>query len=697
MRRFMDPESVALIGTPRRTGPGTFNNAEMMLRYGFKGHIHPVNPAGGEILGLKVFPSVADIPGAVDLAVISVGRDRVPAAFEDCIRAGIRRVIIISQGFADADEHGRRLQDEIARRARETGVRVLGPNTLGVVNNFSRFNTAFVDIPFPERFLPVSLVAQTGFIQVASRNLAWRDIGKAIDVGNSCDLDIADALDYLADDPETKVIVIHLEGLKRGPAFLESASRASRLKPVIVLKTGRSTAGAKAALSHSGSLVGEDHVYDAAFERAGALRVRTSSEMRDAIHALAVLGDMKGPRIGVVTVTGAGGIMAADACEERGLTFGALPDGLREKLLQGLPEWVHLANPIDIWPIGMLGGRYEEAWRTALTEMLGSPGIDGVMAVFFVTDSPLHAELNLEKAFEEARRASRNLKPIAAWPYMESAYAVARFERIPGVACFDSIEQAVEGLSYCHRAHRLKNRRTPQPRPFPVDRARADALAARGKRDGVLLGQEALELLGCYGIPSVRGAEAKSIAALLEAASGMKPPFVLKLAGRAFLHKSEWGGIVTGIETLGALKAARKRIAGNVRAKDPGLRIEAFHLQEQAAGREILLGLKRDPVFGHVLACGQGGIYTEVFRDVSRDLVPVDGAAARAMIESLKIWPLLMGVRGEKGADTEAIVGAIERLSFFASENPDVAELDINPVLASSEGCVAVDARILWQ
>lgn len=696
MRRFMDPESVALIGTPRRTGPGAFNNAEMMLRYGFRGRIHPVNPAGGEILGLKVFPSVADIPETVDLAVISVGRDRVPAAFEDCIRAGIRRVIIISQGFADADEHGRGLQDAISRRARESGVRVLGPNTLGVVNNFSRFNTAFVDIPFPERFLPVSLIAQTGFIQVASRNLAWRDIGKAIDVGNSCDLDIADALDYLVEDPETRVIVVHMEGLKRGAAFLESAGRASRKKPLIVLKTGRSTAGAKAALSHSGSLVGEDHVYDAAFERAGALRVRTSGEMRDAIHALAVLGEMDGPRIGVVTVTGAGGIMAADACEERGLTFGELPEGLREKLLHGLPDWVHLANPIDIWPVGMLGGRYEEAWRTALTELLRSPGIDGVMAVFFVTGSPLHAELNLEQAFEEARRASGNLKPIAAWPYMESAYAVDRFERIPGVACFDTIEQAVEGLSYCHRAHRLKNRRTPQPRPFPVDRTRAGILAAKGESDGVLLGQEALDLLGCYGIPAARGAEAKSLAALLEAARGMKPPFVLKLAGRAFLHKSEWGGIMTGIETSGAIKAARKRLAGNVRAKDPGLRIEAFQLQEQAAGREILLGLKRDPVFGHVLACGQGGIYTEVYRDVSRDMAPVDGPAARAMLEALKTWPLLKGARGERGADVEALVEAIERLSFFASENPGVAELDINPLMASEEGCLAVDARILW-
>lgn len=696
MRRFMDPESVALIGTPRKTGAGAFNNAEMMLRYGFKGRIYPVNPAGGEILGLKVFPAVTGIPGTVDLAVISVGRDRVPAAFEDCIRAGIRRVIIISQGFADADEHGRGLQNEIARRARETGVRVLGPNTLGVVNNYSRFNTAFVDIPFPERFLPVSLIAQTGFIQVASRNLAWRDIGKAIDVGNSCDLDIADALDYLADDPETKVIVIHMEGLKRGPAFLASAGRASRTKPVIVLKTGRSRTGAKAALSHSGSLVGEDHVYDAAFERAGALRVRTSGEMRDAIHALAVLGEMEGPRVGVVSVTGAGGIMAADACEERGLSFGELPQGLREKLLQGLPDWVHLANPIDIWPVGMLGGHYESSWRTALTELLRSPGIDGVMAIFFVTDSPLHAELKLEEAFEEARRASGNRKPVAAWPYMDSAWAVERFERIPGVACFDTIEQAVEGLSYSHRVHCLRTRRTPQPRPFPVDRERADALAARGKRDGVLLGQEALELLGCYGIPAARGTEAQRLSALLEAARGLKPPFVLKLAGRAFLHKSEWGGIVTGIGTLGGLKAAYGQIVKNVRAKDPGVRVEAFQLQEQAAGREILLGLKRDPVFGHVLACGQGGIYTEVFRDVSRDLVPVDGPAARAMLDSLKIRPLLRGARGEQGADMDALVEAIERLSFFASENPGVAELDINPLMAAADGCLAVDARILW-
>jgi acyl-CoA synthetase (NDP forming) len=697
MKKFMDPSSVALIGTPRKTGQGAFNNAEMMLRYGFKGRIYPVNPAGGEILGLKVYPAVADIPETVDLAVISVGRDRVTAAFEDCIRAGLDRVIIISQGFADADGHGRLLQDQIARRAREAGVRVLGPNTLGVVNNYRHLNTAFVEIPFPERYLPVSLIAQTGFIQVASRNLAWRDIGKAIDVGNSCDIDIVDALHYLGDDPETEVIVVHMEGLKRGPEFLEAAGWVSRKKPVIVMKTGRSTAGARAALSHSGSLVGEDNVYDAAFKRSGVLRVRTSGEMRNAIHALAVLGEMKGPRLGVVTVTGAGGIMCADACEDHGLTFGELPQGLREKLLHGLPDWVGLSNPIDIWPIGMLGNRYEEAFRISLTELLKSPGIDGIIAVFFVTSSPIHAELDLEKAFAVSRKESGNIKPIATWPYLETATAIDRFEAIPGLACFDTIEQAVQGLAFSYRFHQLKNRYRPSPRSFAVDKAAADELAVKGRREGMLTGQDALRLLELYGIPAAPGAEAKSLTALQAEAKGIKPPFVLKLAGRPFLHKSEWGGIVTGIDNLSGLKAAHRQIVGNVRAKDPGIAIDAFQIQEQVAGKEILLGLKRDSVFGHVLACGQGGIYTEIFRDVSREIVPVDGATARAMIDSLRIWPLLKGTRGEPGIDLDALVEIIERLSFFASQNPDITELDINPLMASAAGCRAVDARIIWE
>jgi len=405
---------------------------------------------------------------------------------------------------------------------------------------------------------------------------------------------------------------------------------------------------------------------------------------------------MQGPRIGVATVTGGGGIMCADACEDYRLTFGTLPPGLAARLKRGIPDWIHVSNPLDIWPIGMIGGHYAESYSLCLAEFLKSDGIDGVLAVFPATDSPLHTDLKLEAAFAGARHEAGNSKPMAVWPYMDVVPAIDRFEAIPGVACFDTIERAVRGLSYCHQYHRLKNRREPQPRRFAVDGAAASELAGKGKKEGVLVGQDALGLLACYGIPAAAGTEAKSLAALRAAAKGMKPPYVLKLAGRSFLHKSEWGGIVTGIGNLSELKAAREKIAANVRTKDAGAAIDAFQIQEQLAGKEILLGLKRDPVFGHVMAFGQGGIYTEVFRDVSREIVPVDGPTARTMIESLRIWPLLQGTRGEPGADIDGLVEIIERLSFFATENPDVAELDINPLMVSAAGCRAVDARILW-
>ena len=488
-----------------------------------------------------------------------------------------------------------------------------------------------------------------------------------------------------------------MEGLKRGPEFLEAAGRVSRKKPVIVLKTGRSTAGATAALSHSGSLVGEDHVYDAAFKT--GRRPSRPDERRDAgCHPRPgrPRGD-EGPAAGRrYRHRGRGHHVRGCLRRPRSHLRGAAAGAPGESSCTVSPTGSALSNPIDIWPIGMLGNRYEEAFRISLTELLKSPGIDGILAVFLVTSSPMHAELDLEKAFSDARRESGNLKPIATWPYLETAAAIDRFEAIPGLACFDTIEQAVQGLAFCYRYHLLKNRHRPSPRTFAVNKAATAELVTKGKKEGVLLGQDALRLLALYGIPAAAGTEAKSLTALQAAAKGMKPPYVLKLAGRTFLHKSEWGGIVAGIRNLSGLKAAHKKIVDNVRAKDPGVAIDAFQIQEQIAGKEILLGLKRDPVFGHVMACGQGGIYTEIFRDVSREIVPVDGATALSMIESLRIRPLLQGTRGEPGIDIDALVDIIERLSFFASENPEVAELDINPLMASSACCRAVDARIIW-
>ncbi len=696
MQNFFDPSSVALIGVPRNTGSGTFNNAEVMMRYGYEGKIFPINPNASEICGLRAYPSIADVPEVVDLAVISVGRERVIPMLDQCIAVGVSRIIIITQGFADADEKGKKLQEEIVRRAKANGVRILGPNTMGVLNNFKKFTTSFIDVVYPETFSPVSLIAQTGLFQVASQDMAYKHWGKAVDIGNGCDIDEVDALSYLADDPETKFIVVHMEGIKRGADFLKLAARTSCKKPVILFKTGRSQAGAKAALSHTGSLVGEDHVFDAVCSRAGLIRVRGSAELKDAIRALVQMGEMEGSRLGVVTASGAFGIMTADACEDYGLELARLPDGLADKLLTGLPDWISVSNPIDIWPIGMIGGNYTGAYGTALKELLRSRDVDGVLGVLPVPDSPLHRNLNMVECIKDARNNSGNMKPLALWPYLDVSSFIDKFESVPGVACFDTVEQAVKGLAFCYRYHQAKKRNTPVQRQFPVDLEKLRPLAEKGRSQKLLVGDEALMLLDLFGIPVVKSDIARSRKDLENIASSMTYPLVLKLTGAAFLHKTEWGGVVTGIRDLKDLQRAFDRIVHNVSTRQPDVKVETVLVQEQIHGHELLLGLKRDHEFGHVIACGLGGIYTEVFKDISRSIVPVDQEEAEGMLASLKIAPILKGLRGEAAIDWTGLVEILERLSFLASTLSDISELDINPVIATSSKCIAVDARILW-
>jgi len=696
MQKFLDPASVALIGVPRNTGNGSFNNAETLLRYGYEGKILPVNPNTTEICGLKTYPSIADIPETVDLVVISVSRERVIPIIDQCISAGARRMIIITQGFADADERGKKLQEEIAARTRANGVRILGPNTMGVLNNFRKFTTSFIDVVRPETFSPVSLIAQTGVIQVASQNMAYRDWGKAIDIGNGCDVDAVDSLTYLADDPETKIIVVHMEGIKRGSDFLEIASRVTLNKPVIVFKSGRSLAGAKAALSHTASLVGEDQVFDAVCKRAGIIRVKSGIELIDAIHALLLMREMEGPRLGVVSVTGAGGIMTADACEDYGLELAKIPEGLADKLSGGLPDWIHIGNPVDIWPIGMIGGNYTRSFSTALTELLRSQEVDGVLAILPTSNSPLHQVLDMVESVKESRKNAGNMKPLALWPYLDTSSFIDKFESIPGVACFNTIEQTAHGLAFCYRYHRAMKRRIPLQKTFPIDLEKLRPFAEKGRKEKLLVGDEALMLLDLFGIPVVKSGVARSRKELESIASSMTYPLVLKLTGAAFLHKTEWGGVVTGIRSVEDLQRAFDRVLHNASARQPDAKVEAVQIQEQIHGHELLLGLKRDHEFGHVVACGLGGIYTEVFRDISRAIVPVDQDEADGMLASLKIAPILKGLRGEAGIDWKRLVDILERLSFLANTLSDISELDINPVIATSSRCIAVDARMLW-
>jgi acetyltransferase len=388
--------------------------------------------------------------------------------------------------------------------------------------------------------------------------------------------------------------------------------------------------------------------------------------------------------------------MTADAFEDCGLTFAKLPEGLAETLTQGLPDWIPVSNPIDIWPIGMIGGHYTQSVGTAVTELLCSDEVDGVLGIFPVSNSPLHQNLNTVDVLKKAREKSGNTKPLSLWPYMDASSFIDKLENIAGLACFNTIEQAVQGLSFCYRYHQAKTRHIPAQKEFPVDHDALRPLTEKGRSQKILMGEEALQLLGFFGIPVVKSCIARNREELVTVASAMNFPLVLKVTGDAFLHKTEWGGVETGIQNPDELIRAFDRIAENVRNHQQDAKIEAVQVQEQLRGHELLLGLKKDPQFGLVIACGMGGIYTEVFKDISRAVTPIDNREANEMLASLKIAPILRGVRGAAGIDWHGFIEIMKRLSFLAVTLPDITELDINPVIATSDTCAAVDARIVW-
>jgi acyl-CoA synthetase (NDP forming) len=338
MRELFEPRSVVLVGVSRQTGVGTYNGLEMLLRYGFQGKVYVVHPKAEEILGLKVYPRIQNLPEVPELAVIAVGRDSVLPVAEECFAKGIRWLVIITQGFADADTQGKKLQAKLVAAARQHQAHIVGPNTMGVLNAFTCFSTAFVDLICPADPPPVSLVAQSGAPQVGSESFTG-PLGKAVDLGNAADVGFVEVLEYLEQDPQTRVIALHIEGLTEGRRFLVAAARVNRHKPLVILKTGVSQAGAKAALSHTGSMVGQDQVFTAACTRAGLTRVHSALDMQDTIQAFRKLPPLRGPRVGIATPSGALGIIALDAISREGLVPGPLPESIIQEVEPQGPYW----------------------------------------------------------------------------------------------------------------------------------------------------------------------------------------------------------------------------------------------------------------------------------------------------------------------------------------------------------------------
>lgn len=443
MKAFMEPKSVALIGISRKSGPGSFNIMENMINYGYRGRIFPVNPKAREILGRKVYPTITSVKEEVDLAVISTPRENTLSIIEDCVAAHVKAAILVNQGYADADDEGKTIQQGIVEIARRGGMRVLGPNTLGVLNNFNDFTTSFM--PIGKERTPVGLICQSGIFFVGAVEFSGT-IGKGIDIGNACDIGFYDALRYLGEDPDIKIIAIHMEGLNQAREFVSLAAQVVKEKPIILLKTGSSERGATSAMTHSGSMAGNYYVYKAALQQAGVTFLEEDGKMIYAVKTLLNLPLMKGSNVAVVTFSGAAGIMISDALERHDLKLSALSPETIQEVADLSPDWMPLGNPLDIWPAVMKHGT-QKAYSVALKAVMNDPQVDGVICIAIAPKLPEFSFLEVSKSLNNVMEEAPP-KPAVAWLYGPNPEEIGiRFESKKRIMIYPNLEMAAWSLS----------------------------------------------------------------------------------------------------------------------------------------------------------------------------------------------------------------------------------------------------------
>jgi acyl-CoA synthetase (NDP forming) len=670
LRSLFYPRGVAVVGS---TSPGRlgYQLIRQLLSGGYE-PVYAVNPKGAGSGSVPGYPSVAAIPEPVDLAVVVSPPGTVPAVLEDCGRSGVQAAVIITAGFSEAGN--RAAEEAVARAARRHGIRFLGPNCAGLVNTAHNLAPTLETVP-PKG--GVSLIAQSGAI--GGVVLAWAKefglgISKFVSYGNGADLREIELLRYLAGDPDTEVVALYIESVGDGPDFMEAVRECTQHKPLVVIKAGRTESGRRAALSHTGSMAGADAVYEAALRQCGAIRVHTVEELFDLCKALTWLPPLQGDRVAIVTNSGGPGVMAADWADEIGLEMVEPGPRVREKLAEFLPPQCALKNPIDLTVEGT-----EEGYRRTLSTLLEE--YDAALALNI---APAYLDsVPLARGVCDAAEASG--KPVAA------AFLPARIvqEAVPllqarGVPNFPTGERAVTALY--HLARYQARRQSSQLRPA--------AEAPRGSLpgSGQLLEHEAMGWLEANGLPVPAFHFAATLEEALQGCSQIGYPVALKVVSPDILHKSDVGGVVLDIRDDGAAAVAFARLQRVAAGRD----FRGVIIYPMISGaQEVLAGVSRDPQFGPVVACGLGGVYTEVLHDVALRVAPVDREEARAMIGEIRGLPLLQGVRGGGAGDLEALADLLVMLSQLPFRFPEVGEIDLNPVFLFPDGVVVGDVRVI--
>ena len=687
---ILNPRSVAVIGASRNPTSFSFTYLSIMKNYGYQGRIYPINPRADSILGLKCYPTVLDVPDEVDLAVVITGRNIASTSVEACLEKGVKGIVLLTGGFAELGVEGEAIQNQFARRAKEKGIRVIGPNTLGFYSapvNFDGLLSGFI------RKGTIGLVGQSGNLTRSltfpgiKRGLGFRYI---IGLGNQADVEFHEIIRYFREDDGVKVIALHIEGMKDGRKFMEEVWEASKVKPVVILKCGRTTHASRVISSHTASLAGEDAIYDSAFKQCGAIRIESTIEFSSLLLALSVGKLPKGDRVGVLSEGGGDCALTADACTLRNLEIPAFPTEQQELLREIVPEIGQVTNPVDM-------AMWQKIPEVAEI-MLDGDAIDGLLIVGgFAGWDLLNPDVTPEvsaSAQKMVEATSKTEKPVLIYSYYSYGDSkpidILRESGVPLFMDHHDAANAMAGMvKYVKYRSKLSGRRFESGRNALCD--------LRNNPTRLLLEYRANRMLESAGLsfPTYRAAESRQEA--IDAADEIGYPVVLKIISEDVLHKSDVGGVKLGLHTQDEVGEAFDTVVSNVQKCNENARISGVLVSEMAVeeGVEVIIGGSRDPTFGPTVMFGLGGIFVETLGDVAFRVCPIDWVDADEMIREIKGFPLLSGGRGRKPVDLESVSTTLIAVSRLFIENPHIAQLDLNPVKVYQRGLSVLDARVI--
>ena len=694
LQSFFHARGVAVIGAssnPRKLSHGVLRN---LSQHGYDGPIYPINPKGGEILGLPVYSSIADAPDPVELAVIILSADLSLQALETCGQRGLKAAVVVASGFGELGADGAERETHLREIARRYGMRVIGPNCVGVLDTTTGVDTTFL------RRMPkqggIGFASHSGAICGGAAewaNMMGVGFSRIISLGNQADVDMADALSSLDADPNTRVALAYIEGLPHGRRFVEVASDMTLHKPLVVIKAGRTQSGVRAVASHTGALAGADQAFKAACHRSGAILVEDLQEMMDASAALAYREPLSGTRVALLTNAGGPASVGADALDRQGLRLGELSDETQSRLREACPPGTMTGNPVD-----MLGGAEPAHYAAALQVLADAPEVDGVLVVF--VPQALTAPPEVAEAL--ARGAIEIDKPLACCVYGgEGVDAAAQVLHAHEIPLYPSPARAAFGLGVLHSYHQIRERPVAETAPLPdVERERAKAIIAQARSaegeacdelvEPILDSQAGAELAAAYGLTPPPSGLAETGEEAVALAESFGYPVALKRVAPGLVHKTDAGGVALGLEDAGEVRGAFSRMI------ESGERAFVQKMITQPA-LELIVGAQRDPQFGPLVMAGLGGVYVEVLKDVAFRLAPLSATEAREMLAQTAAGQLLKGVRGQPPGDIASVVETLRRVGQIMIDLPEVTEIDLNPLIVgrAGEGAWAVDVRIV--